>query len=239
MFLDSLAYANNMDTLRDDLLEKLKRFGESPGKKILELGGGGGQFAVFAAKNGYDVTVIELVPEAVAHIYKLTEEHKVSDNVHIIQGDFYQVDLIDEFDVVCYWDGFGIGADQDQQRLLNRVSTWMKPSGIALIDIYTPWYWAKVAGQEMHFGSITRHYDFDANECRMIDLWSPDAKKGDEIQQSLRCYSPADLRLLMKDLDLNLVDCEPGGEMDYEKMQYRSQVPLNKAMTFVAKLTKN
>jgi len=39
-------------------------------------------------------------------------------------------------------------------------------------------------------------------------------------------------------IDLNLVHCEPGGEMNYESGQYTEQVELGKAMTFMAKLKK-
>lgn len=228
----------NMEELLDDLVDKLEQFSGKSSKKILELGGGNGQFAVSAAKRGYDVTVIELVPACVEHTHNLAEKHNIGNNLRVIQGDFYQVDLDDQFDVICYWDGFGIGTDSDQQLLLNRISNWLKQDGIALIDIYTPWYWAKTAGRAMKIGKISRQYNFDANECRMLDTWWLDSAKDDKVTQSLRCYSPADLRLLLEDTGLSLVHSEPGGGMDYEKWQYHEQVPLEQAMMFMAKLKK-
>lgn len=227
----------DMEMLEDSLLDKVEQFSDRP-TKILELGGGNGRFAVTAAKRGYEVTVIELAPSCVEHIYKLAEKYNIGSNLHVIHGDFYQVDLEEQFDIVCYWDGFGVGSDTDQLTLLNRISNWLKTDGVALIDIYTPWYWAKVAGQEMQFGNISRIYDFDANECRMLDTWWLDDEKKNQITQSLRCYSPADLRLLLRDTDLQLVHSEPGGAMDYENWEYTHQVTLGKAMTFMAKLQK-
>jgi len=231
-------YDFDLNHLIEEHVDKVEHFSDHPITRILELGGGNGRFAVTAARRGYDVTVIELAPSCVENIYKLAEKHKIGSNLRIIQGDFYQVDLEEQFDIVCYWDGFGIGEDTDQQLLLKRISDWLQPNGVALIDIYTPWYWAKVAGQEIEFGNIVRRYDFDANGCRMLDTWWRKEHEGDQITQSLRCYSPVDFKLLMKDIDLNLVHCEPGGEMNYESGQYTEQVELGKAMTFMAKLKK-
>ena len=205
--------------------------------KILELGGGLGLFAVAAAKRGYEVTVIELVPSAVEKIRELALEHDVEEKLNIIQGDFYDVDLPNDFDVVCYWDGFGVGSDDDQKLLLQRIDNWLSPTGVALIDIYTPWYWAKVSGREMKIGEKShRRYGFDAEGCRMLDTWwSTDSPK---VTQSLRCYSPADLNMLLSETSLFLHSNKPGGEMDYDKWVFTENVPLERAMTFLAVLKK-
>lgn len=205
--------------------------------KILELGGGLGLFAVAAAKRGHDVTVIELVPSAVEKIHKLALEHDVDDTMKIILGNFYDVHLPNDFDVVCYWDGFGVGSDDDQKVLLQRIDNWLLPTGVGLIDIYTPWYWAKVSGQEMKIGDHSyRRYGFDAVGCRMLDTWwSTDS---DKVTQSLRCYSPADLNMLLSGTSLFLHSNTPGGEMDYDKWVFTENVPLERAMTFLAVLKK-
>jgi SAM-dependent methyltransferase len=205
--------------------------------KILELGGGLGLFAVAAAKRGHDVTVIELVPSAVENIHKLATEHDVEEKMTIIQDDFYNVDSPNDFDVVCYWDGFGIGSDDDQKLLLKRIDNWLLPTGVALIDIYTPWYWAKVSGQEMKIGENSyRRYGFDAEGCRMLDTWW--TSDSDEVTQSLRCYSPADLNMLLTGTCLFLHSTNPGGEMNYDQWVFTENVPLERAMTFLAVLKK-
>lgn len=226
----------DMEEIVEIQINRFERFITPSTKKILELGGGNGQFAVSAALNGYEVTMIELVPECVGYANELARKYNVESKLRVIQGDFYQADFDEQFDVVCYWDGFGVGSDSDQQVLLNRISKWLKPRGTALIDIYTPWYWSKTAGQEMKFGKILRKYDFDADGNRMLDTWWLNNNDDHKITQSLRCYSPADLRLLLKDIDLSLVHCEPGGAMDYETLVYSEQVPLEEAMVYLAKL---
>lgn len=226
-----------MLNMQQELLQKLDRLVEHPGKKILELGGGKGYFAVAAAKQGYDVTVIELVDEAAHYIRQLAEEQNVRERLTILNGDFYTEEIPEVFDVVCYWDGFGIGSDADQQKLLNRVQRWMKPTGMALLDIYTPWYWAKVAGQEMHLGgNVVRKYGFDAIGCRMLDTWWNMGDTAESATQSLRCYSPADFSLLIDNLDLTMVECEAGGAMDYDHGIYTEKAPLHEALSYLVKL---
>ncbi len=52
----------------------------------------------------------------------------------------------------------------------------------------------------------------------------------------LRCYSPADLRLLLEGTGLQLVKVESGGMVDYERGQFVATVPLEQAMWYVAVL---
>jgi hypothetical protein len=76
----------------------------------------------------------------------------------------------------------------------------------------TTWYWAGAAGREMRFGEVTRRYEFDADECRLLDRWWLVDTEHEEVTQSLRCYAPADLRLLLEGTDLVLASLEPGSD---------------------------
>lgn len=217
----------------EEILAKIENLASKPFQSILELGAGGGEFAITAAKRGYDVTAVELVSSRVDYMRKLKIEHNLIGDLEILEGDFYEVGLSKSFDVVCYIDGFGIGEDQDQRKLLKRMSKWLKPDGCILIDIYTPWYWAHVAGQEMKIGSKLRKYDFDFMGCRMLDTWFDGEEK---VTQSLRCYSPQDLNMLLEDTGLTLLDIKPGGAMDYMTWKYHEYVDLDKAMSYMVKL---
>ena len=81
-----------------------------------------------------------------------------------------------------------------------------------------------------------RQYDFDADGCRMLDHWRPAEHSSEQVTQSLRCYSPQDLRLLLEGTGLVLVQLEPGGAVDYEAGTYTPSVPLEQAMQFRALL---
>ena len=208
---------------------------EHAGQTVLEVGAGGGQFAVAAALAGLEVTALDLRPAAREQIGRLAREHGAA--VRALTGDFYTVSLPETFDTVCYWDGFGIGTDDEQRQLLGRVRDWLAPGGRAFIDIFTPWYWAHHAGYVRHWpepAGLVQTYGFDADACRMTDTYSPAGEA--PLTQSLRCYSPADLRLLLAGTGLDLLGVKAGGRYDPEAGVWHPDVPLGECMTYVAVL---
>jgi hypothetical protein len=72
---------------------------------------------------------------------------------------------------------------------------------------------------------------FDPEGSRMIeDMW----RMGDEgalVSQTLRCYSPADLRLLLEGTNLRLAAIEP-----YADESYTKACPLDEAMLYLTRL---
>lgn len=203
-------------------------------KTVLELAAGGGQAAAAAVDDGLTVTAVELVARAATNARRLAASRPA---LTVIEADMYAVDLGDaRFDTVVYWDGFGIGSDQDQLALLERVRDWMCPGGRLLLDAYTPWYWASAAGREASYGTARSRYDFDPYGCRMLDKWW-DTEVGGEheaVEQSLRCYSPADLALLVGAAKLAVTTVEPHGALNYETGTYEPAVPLQRAMSYTA-----
>ena len=212
--------------------------------RVLELGAGDGRTAVATAELGHAVTTVELVADRVASARRLAAEADGSidaggGSLRILEGDFYALALDGPFDVVAYWDGFGIGEDDDQRRLLRRIAGWLAPEGMALIDIYTPWYWAAAAGQERAAGKARHRYAFDADGVRMRDTYWLEDQPDSAVTQSLRCYGPADLRLLLEGTGLSLADLRPGGAWDDEAKQWHPRVALTQAMDYSAKLVLN
>lgn len=155
-------------------------------------------------------------------------------SLKVIEGNFHDIALPGEFDVVAYWDGFGVDDDTGQRALLRCIHDWLRPGGQALIEVYTPWYWADAAGTEMEIGPARRRYGFDPVGCRMSDLWWPRDEPASAVEQSLRCYSPADLMLLMEGAGLTLTTVEPGGTVDRATHAYVPQAPLARAMSYLA-----
>ncbi|MEL6342919.1 MAG: class I SAM-dependent methyltransferase [Myxococcota bacterium] len=187
-----------------------------------------------AVDAGFDVTAVELVPESAENIRQLAVERP---RLTAIQGDFYTVPLDGRFDVVCYWDGFGVGTDDDQRRLLRRIADeWLTDDGVALIDIYTPWSAAKSAGYRQKISELAhRTYDYDASGGRWLDIWTDGQQT---VRQSLRCYSPPDLALLLEGTGLSLMSVTPGGGMDWAARTWHDAVPLVQAMMFTVRLSR-
>lgn len=205
-------------------------------KNVLELGAGGGQVACATARSGFSMTAVELSTELSKHIEQLASEHQI-ENLQVINDDFYTVELDQKFDVITYWDGFGIGDDNDQMRILERCRDWLTENGMMLVDVMTPWYWAQAHGQEMSLGDASRRYTFDAVGCRMVDTWWRTDRPDEAVSQTLRCYSPADLQLLLRQAGLALSDVvDTGGAVDYAQGSYDAHVELHRAMSYVAKI---
>lgn len=205
--------------------------------QVLELGAGGGQTTYALANLGHHATMIELLPDSVACAEKLAASMDKG-RMEVILGDFYKVDFEEKFDTVCYFDSFGIGTDADQRRLLKRVATWLKPNGVAIIEVGATWYWGGEAnGVSMDLGGGMRAYAFDPVESRLIDRWWLPDNPDEVYYQSLRCYTPADLKLLLEGTGLQLTDIRAGGRVDYKEMEFIEQTQLEKAMTYYVKLT--
>lgn len=181
--------------------------------RVLELGAGYGTTAAAMAEAGHDVTAVEISDRAAF-------AERFSAPVTVLRADFYEVDLLPGFDVVCYWNGFGVGSDADQRRLLTRIAReWLRPGGVALIDVFNPFVWARWDGDEEHrLPNPAEGYDhelreritFDPITCTATDTWWPAAEPARKISQTLRCYTPADLSLLLEGTGLTLSTIHAG-----------------------------
>jgi cyclopropane fatty-acyl-phospholipid synthase-like methyltransferase len=221
------------DHHRDKVAIIARLTGRQAPLRILELGAGGGQCAAAAAGLGHHVVAIELVEAATENARRLAADAGPG-SVEVIRGDFYAVDPGGPFDRVVYWDGFGVGDDADQRRLLTRIAGWIAPGGRALIDVYTPWYAAASAGRRMRFGDAWREYDFNPVDCQWLDRWWPDGREGESVTQALRAYSPADLSLLLQGTGLALECFEAGGGVDWETGRWIPSANLGQSMSFTA-----
>jgi SAM-dependent methyltransferase len=204
---------------RDPRVDAVTRHAGSPPLRILELGSGTGTTAAALAVAGHDVVAIEMQGELAAYTQELAAV-VTGGSLRAIAGDFFEAEPPGRFDVVAYFDGFGIGSDEDQRRLLRRIVGWLVPDGCALIDVLVPWYWAGRAGNEEEFptGSGVRYLDgFDSGGCRMTERMWRVGQEDDAVTQSLRCYSPADLRLLLEGTGLSVVGVEPFTDEGYSE----------------------
>lgn len=193
-------------------IDLVRQIAGPPPQRMLELGAGYGNTAAVALDAGYSVTAVEISDRV----------RFAPDRLHLIRGDFYQVELPGRFDVVCYWNGFGIGSDADQRRLLRRISgEWLTPGGRALIDISNPFVWAGWDGDTEsrepdpasgYAYAVKESTEFDPVQCRAVDSWWESGHPEATITQTLRCYTPADLQLLLEGTGLQLEGIHVGGE---------------------------
>jgi SAM-dependent methyltransferase len=148
-------------------------------QRVLELGSGYGTTAAVTAQAGHSVTAIE-ISDRVGFAADFAEDVGPG-TLTVLKDDFYAVRLEGRFDVVCYWNGFGVGSDADQRRLLDRLATqWLRPGGVALIDVFNPFVWARWDGDTEHKpADPERGYEhelfertvFDPVTCTAVDTW--------------------------------------------------------------------
>jgi len=165
----------------------------------------------------------------------------------ILEADFYTVELEGRFDVVCCWQCFGLGSDADQRRLLRRIAhEWLVPGGSALIDVYSSIKPARDAGTEARLsplegvpGSVEmiERCHFDPVHCRWIDEWQPTAEPDQALAQTVRCYTPADLILLLEGTGLRLKRIQVDGQdVDFESNRIATSGPLMEVWGYFVQL---
>lgn len=175
----------------------------------LDLGCGYGSTCLALADVGLRVCGIDL-SDRVDDAHSSTERT----NPTFVKDDFFTYNFGQRFDVVTYWDGFGIGTDEDQLAVLNLIERLLEPAGIAIVEVYDPLGWqqddgldeVKTADPARGYHHSLRHQrSFDNVSSRAIDTWT-DLDDGIEWSQSLRCYSSAEFEQLVD--RSNLATCE-------------------------------
>jgi SAM-dependent methyltransferase len=151
-------YLGDVTDLHRKRAETLNRLAGGGGKRILDLGAGGGQNAAALADLGHIVVAVEFESASLKNAHRLASQSRKGKLI-VMEGDFYEIELGDKFDVICYLDGFGIGSDADQRRLLKRITGWLGSNGCVLLEVGTPWYWAKAVGRSWQVGQAIRRYD--------------------------------------------------------------------------------
>ena len=176
---------------------------------VLELGCGYGSTAAALVATGHRVVGVDL-----SERIHIGSQFLPCRGLGLVKADFYSVELKRRFEVVCYWDGFGVGRDDDQRALLERVSReWLTADGVALVDVFNPSTWAAAHGwserrparpADGYQFSLGHAREYDPAGGRAIDIWWDESRPEERISQSLRCYSPAEFQELIAPTGLRL-----------------------------------
>lgn len=216
-------------------LEKVKKLIGYLPKSVLELGSSYGNTAAVFADAGIDVTAIEVSDRADFATRYAKQKHK--GKLIFIKDDFYRVKITQKYDVVCYWNGFGIGIDEDQKKLLKKIAQeWLRPRGSLIMDVQNPYIWEKWDGDKEHKKAkpdegydydIWQEIRYDHAEKRMYDTWWRTDKPEEKYTQSIRCYLPEELKVLAKDCGLKVVYVEANDHLvNWKSHEYLIQLKL-------------
>lgn len=203
-------------------VEKVRDLLGSDPIDILDLGSGGGGFAAAMAELGHSVVGIENADKRAKQADELAKT-VTKGSLSIICDDFYAHNFYKQFDLVTYWDGFGIGPDEDQVTILKRISQeWLKSDGFVLIDVYSPYGPSSKSGTQEQLSKLpnvsesvdmVRKVHFDYMRSRWIDEWQPKHNPEVSMSQDLRCYTPEDFKMLVAGTGLKIVQIRVGGKV--------------------------
>lgn len=104
------------------------------GSTILEVGSGLGHMSLEFARNGYEVTGIELSAEAVAGAKRVAEENPFKDgfgSLEYIVGDYLALPLTRQFDNVCFFGG--LHHFDNVAQVVERTRNLVKESGRVIV----------------------------------------------------------------------------------------------------------
>ncbi|MDX9954278.1 MAG: class I SAM-dependent methyltransferase [Anaerolineae bacterium] len=200
-------------------LERVERFAGSPPKRLLELAAGTGETAAFLAAAGYAVTALDLSAKNYELMSQVAAKYPL---LTALQGDYLTAAIPGTFDAVCLFESFGLGSDREQRQLLQRIAAeWLAPGGVIIMDVYHPFGPIRLAGTAQSLdrledvpGSVdmTERSYYDAVLGRWIDEWEPVENIAAARRQSIRCYTPADLLLLLEGTGFEISHAEFAGQ---------------------------
>ena len=140
----------------------------SPGAKVLELGAGTGRYSAALAKEGLDVTAVELTERNLA---LLREKARGLETLRVLRGDATQLDALedDRFDLTLVLGPmYHLFEPQDAGRAIDEAIRVTKPDGVLLFAfisvyaiMYANWMYGNWAfGQALNFtgGHKVRHF---------------------------------------------------------------------------------
>lgn len=100
-----------------------------PGMKILDLGAGAGEYSIFFAKKGFDVTAVELVEK---HVEQLKEKIDAEMSIEVIQGNALDLSIIKDkiYDIVlCFGPLYHLEKIEDRMKCIREVKRVCRDDG--------------------------------------------------------------------------------------------------------------
>lgn len=141
-------------TPSEDSVYLAKKWSEEGARSILDLGCGLGRHSVFFARNGFQVTAVDLSEEAVSYTEKQSmEKHlavscRVADMMHLPFPDD-TFDRVFSYHVISHQDTAGV------QAVIDEITRVLKPGGKVFLTLCSKAHYAYAAGLFPHIDENT------------------------------------------------------------------------------------
>lgn len=181
------------------------------GVKILDLCCGMGRHSIEFARQGFQVTGVDLTLSYLKIAKEYAKEKEV--NIEFIQEDMRTFCRANTFDVIVnLFSSFGYFEDKnDDCQVIKNVYTSLKPNGLFLIDIFSKEILARIFKERNWYevdGNITLEERKITKNWSWIEERRIFIKNGEkrEFTMSLRIYSAIELMTLLEDCGFNRID---------------------------------
>ncbi|MHA2271897.1 MAG: class I SAM-dependent methyltransferase [Candidatus Hodarchaeales archaeon] len=151
--------------------KELGLLGDVKGKKVLELGCGGGQNAIVLAKWGAEVVGLDLSAAQLGHATELAEREGVFPK--FVQGNMEDLSQFQNnaFDIAL--SSHALGYVEDLNAVYRETTRVLKPGGFLVFCFEHPfWLSFGVALEEQDLGKVRNYFD------RTRDSWNWDCSNG-------------------------------------------------------------
>ncbi len=138
--------------------------------KALDLGCGDGRHALFMAKNGYEVTGVDISNVAIKKLEGIAKSEKLCSSLKLHHSDARNFEYpAEKFDLVAAVTLFDHVTETDVQPLLVKVTGCLKSGGVIFVKVHTVKDPGKVNGSKKvsELSWAIQHY-FESNELKNL-----------------------------------------------------------------------
>jgi len=115
-----------------------KLLGNLKGKKVLEIGCGGAQCGIAMAKQGAEVTGIDISEEQLKFAKRLAEKNKVK--INLIQGSFQDLSKMNANSYDLAFSAFAFHYSPDLKKLFKQTNRILKKKGLFVFSLDHPFF---------------------------------------------------------------------------------------------------
>lgn len=149
--------------------DKLKLIGNVKGKKILEVGCGGGQCSVAFAKQGAICSGIDISKEQLKYAELLAKKNKVK--INFIHGTYQKLDKFKSANFDIVFSAFAFQYCPNISKLFKQIYRILKKNGIFVFSLNHPFY----DTLDVKTFKVRRSY-YDTGRYSMTEKWSDGSK---------------------------------------------------------------
>ena len=180
----------------------LKNIEIEPGAKVLDLACGAGRHSILFAKNGYDVTSVDLSENLLNVARKSAEELML--NINIIKSDLRLLNLADRFQLIInLFTSFGyFEQDYENEKIIKIVEQQLNENAYFVLDFFNVVHLKKnlipISYDKVEEAIIRQERTFDQD--RIVKKITVIKKNSERIYfESVRAYSKSELsRMILK-----------------------------------------